>query len=118
MNFKVEKTVTAPNADEAKDKVLAALTDDGCEILSHANHEIVATRGSQAKLRLLGSSMTSLKEFPVEVKVTFTPADSEATVEISAHDTYGIGIMVGVHEQYNDALNDIVAVVTDSLSDS
>jgi hypothetical protein len=115
MHFEVEKTVTASNIDEAKSAILAALGDDGCEILSHANHEIVTTRGSQAKMRLLGSSMTSLKEFPVEATVTLTATDSGASVHIHAYDTYGVGIMVGVHEQYREALDDLVSVITESI---
>jgi len=49
MHFELEKTVSATNAEQAKEKILSALQDDGCEILSHANLEIVANRGSQAK---------------------------------------------------------------------
>jgi hypothetical protein len=115
MHFEVEKTVTASNIDEAKSAILAALGDDGCEIRSHANHQIVAARGSQAKIRLVGSSMMSIKELPVEATVTLTETDSGASVHIHAYDTYGIGFMVGATEQFREALDDLVSVITESI---
>jgi hypothetical protein len=116
MKLEAHKVIQVTDIEKAKDLVVAALKADSCKVAVTSENGLVAKRGSQAKLRIVGGMFIGLKDLPVKLSVDFSSNGEISQVDLSAVDDMGLGSKILMSEKYQNAVVDILEVAASHLS--
>jgi membrane protease subunit (stomatin/prohibitin family) len=100
----------------ARKKMTDFLAQDNCKLVAESETRILAKRGSQAKLRLVGGMLVDIKTFPVRLTLDFSSLSGPGVIKVSGFDDLGFGLMIGMEEKYQRAIIDIMAVAVNSVA--
>lgn len=116
MALEFRDSVTVSDIVAAKQSILDALNADKGKARVESDVRISATRGSQAKLRLIGGLLIDIKDFPVRLVVEFSAPTGQGDVRVTGYDDLGFGLMVGMEDKYQRAVFDIMGVAVNAVA--
>jgi len=103
---------------EARDRILAALSERNGKIKINYPTEILVKLGSGAKTRLLGGMWIDRKNFPRDVMASLRESAGSSYIKITVRDTLGMGSRSGMSGKYQQVMYEDAMMVRSRFQDA